>query len=253
MTAALAGAFGLLVGSFLNVVIHRVPAGASIVRPGSACPRCGTEIAARDNVPVVSWLVLRGRCRACGAGISARYPLVELGTGVLFAGAALRFSRPADAAFAASAGAVLIALSVIDLDHRRVPNVIVLPSTAFFAVWVVVVGTLLGPRRGILDAAVGGAAGFALLFVIAVVSGGMGFGDVKLAALIGVVTGWFGLGVFVLGLFAGFVAGGLVAVVLLAAGRSGRKDAIPFAPMLCAGAMFALFVGDRPVRAWLGG
>jgi leader peptidase (prepilin peptidase)/N-methyltransferase len=252
MLVAIAAIFGLAVGSFLNVIIHRVPLKLSFVRPPSSCTACGTPIRPRDNVPVLSYVVLRGRCRACGVRISVRYPVVETMTAAAFAGAAARFRRPAEAVFVAVACAVLVALAFIDLQHRRVPNVIVLPATAVALVWVVAMSAAMQRRDALVSAVGSGAVGFGILFVIAVVSGGMGFGDVKLAGFIGVATGWFGWSVFALALFGGFFAGGLVAIVLLAAGRRSRKDAIPFAPMLCFGAMLALFVGGGPVRAWLG-
>lgn len=246
------GLLGASVGSFLNVVVHRVPIGKSVVRPPSACPACGTRLRSRDNIPVVSWLLLRARCRTCGARISARYPVIELLTAVLFVGAAWRYERIEEAAFVALASAVLVALAFIDLEHRRVPNRIVLPAAWAAAVWVVAAALAYGEPQPAFEALASGAAGFAVLFAIAIVSGGMGFGDVKLAMFIGVVAGRFGWGAFALSLFAGFVAGGLVALVLLASGRRGRKDAIPFAPMLCVGGLVGIFAGEGPVRAWLG-
>lgn len=248
----LAGVFGLAVGSLLNVVVHRVPRGASIVRPASACPSCGAAIRPRDNVPVVSYLLLGGKCRSCGVRISVRYPAVELLTAALFAAAWIRLPRPDDATFACAAIAVLLALAFIDLEHRRVPNVISLPATGVLAAWAVVMGLLSDRMDQVTTSLLCGAAGFAVLFVLALISGGIGFGDVKLAALIGVATGWFGWETWVLALAAGFGLGGLVGAVLLVSRRRGRRDAIPFAPMLCGGAVLALFLGQAPVRAWLG-
>jgi leader peptidase (prepilin peptidase)/N-methyltransferase len=249
---AVATLFGLALGSFLNVAIYRVPRGLSVVRPSSACPACDASIKPRDNIPVVSFVSLRGRCRSCGAAISLRYPLVEAATAALGVGAVLRFGASDAAAFVGLGGAVLIAIAMIDLEHRRVPNVIVLPATAAAAVWVLVIAAITGHWRLAASALGSGAAGFVLLFVIALVSGGMGMGDVKLAAFIGVFTGRFGWEVAVLGLFAGFLLGGVVAGGLLVAGRRGRKDALPFAPALAAGAIIAVFWGTGPVRAWLG-
>ena len=252
MIAAVYGIFGLAVGSFLNVVIHRVPAKASLLRPPSSCPSCQTPIRHRDNVPVLSFVLLKGRCSTCRARISPRYPLVELLTAGLFVGAAVRYPDIELAAFVAAACAVFVALAFIDLDTRRVPNVIVLPSTAAAVAWVAVAALVRGELSLLVNSLASGAAGFVLLFVIAVVSGGMGFGDVKLAAFIGVTTGRLGYEAFVLALFGGFVLGGLVAIVLLVTKRRGRKDAIPFAPALCAGAVIGLFAGAEPVRVWLG-
>ncbi len=252
LTMVLFGVLGASVGSFLNVVVHRVPRGISIVRPPSACPACGAPVRPRDNLPVVSWLLLRGRCRSCGEGISVRYPVIELLTAVLFVGAAWRFERVEEAAFVALASAVLVALAFIDLEHRRVPNKIVLPAAWAAAVWVVAAAIAHGEPGPAFASLASGAAGFAVLFAIAIASGGMGFGDVKLAMFVGLVAGRLGWEAFALSLFAGFVAGGLVALGLLLSGRRGRKDAIPFAPMLCLGALVGLFAGVGPVRAWLG-
>lgn len=249
---ALAALVGLVVGSFLNVVVHRLPRKQSLVRPSSSCPACGVALRARDNVPVLSWLWLRGRCPACSARISWRYPAIELATGALFAGLVARISDPERAVFACAAAAVFVAIAFIDLEHRKVPNRIVLPATAVAAAWTLGAELARGHPRTAIVSVVCGAAAFGLLFVIAVVSGGMGFGDVKLAGFIGLVTGRFGWEVTLLGLFAGFAAGGVVAAALLVSGRRSRKDAVPFAPMLCAGALIALFAGPGPVRAWIG-
>lgn len=251
LAAGIAGTIGVAVGSFLNVVVHRVPRGLSIVRPASACPSCDTPIAPRDNIPVLSYLLLRGRCRHCSATISPRYALVELATAAVWVLAALRFGDLEAAAFVALASTVLLALSAIDLEHRRIPNVIVLPATAAALVWLAGAAVAKGEPRIIVEAASSGAAYFALLFVIAVVSGGMGFGDVKLAGFIGVAAGRFGWEAALLAVFSGIVIGGLAAIAALLAGRS-RKDAIPFGPMLGAGGLVAMFAGPSPVRNWLG-
>jgi leader peptidase (prepilin peptidase)/N-methyltransferase len=250
--AAIAGVFGLAVGSFLNVVIHRVPQGLSLVRPPSSCPSCGTAIRSRDNIPVISYVLLRGKCRNCGAPISARYPLIELLTAALWVGAVVRFGPHEDAAFVALASAVLLAISAIDLEVRRIPNVIVLPATAATAVWVLGVAGATG-RWEVAERALGtGAWIFAVLFLIALISGGMGFGDVKLGAFVGIVAGRFGWNVGLAALILSFVIGGLVAIGLLVARRKGRKDALPFGPYLAVGALAAVFLGPSPVRAWLG-
>ncbi|HVE92834.1 MAG TPA: prepilin peptidase [Actinomycetota bacterium] len=243
---------GLLIGSFLNVVIHRVPRKLSLVSPASACPSCSVPVRPRDNVPVVSYLFLRGRCRACAARIPLRYPLVEAMTALLFLVAVIRAADLETAAFLAAAGSVLIALSFIDLDHRRVPNVIVLPATTAAVVWVAAGAVLTGDTSPLVSALISATAGFVLLLLIALVSGGMGMGDVKLAAFIGVVSGRFGVGAFAVALFSGFMIGGLVAVVLLVVGRAGRKTAIPFAPMLCLGGLIGMFAGRSVFEFWAG-
>lgn len=254
--AALAGLLGLVVGSFLNVVVHRVPAGRSVVRPRSACPACGHEVRTRDNVPVVSWLVLRGHCRDCGAPISARYPLVELGTGVLFAATFLVLEARGQLAVLPAAlflAAISIALAAIDLDTRRLPNAIVLPSYPVLAVLLVLASVLAGDWWALARAGIGGAALWLLYFLVMVAKpGGMGFGDVKLAGLLGGVLGWFGWGSLVVGAFAAFLVGGLFSVVLMLAGRAGRKSAIPFGPWMLLGAWIGIFVGEPLWGAYLG-
>lgn len=253
IVALIAGAVGLAVGSFLNVVIYRVPLGQSIVTPRSKCPSCEAMIAARDNVPVLSFLVLRARCRHCGAPISPMYPAVEAATGILFVAAFVRFAELHEAGFVAAVCAVLLAVAVIDYRHRRVPNAISVPAAGAAVVWVLVAGVLLGDTSRAVEALVTGATGFGLLFVIAVASGGIGFGDVKLTAFLGVGLGWFGWETSALGLFLGFVFGGLGSLVLLVLRLRTRKDMIPFAPALCAGAVVGLFAGPGPVQRWLGG
>jgi leader peptidase (prepilin peptidase)/N-methyltransferase len=251
LLAAVFALFGLVVGSFLNVVIHRVPAGVSIVAPPSACPSCGVEIKNRDNIPVLSYLLLRGRCRSCGASISIRYPLVEAANAALWAAAALRFEVIEQAIFVAVTLSVLLALAAIDLDVRRLPNAIVLPSTAAAIVWVAAASAVDGAWGVLRTSLLCGAAAFTLFFLIALVSGGMGMGDVKLAAFIGVVTGRFGWEVTVAAVFAAFLVGGGLGIVLLVAGK-GRKAKMPFGPAMAIGAVVALFAGTGPVRAWLG-
>ena len=254
MTALLAsifGVLGLVIGSFLNVVIHRVPRSESIVRPPSSCPNCRAEIRARDNVPVLSYLLLRGRCRACGHPIAARYPLVELMTAALWVAAVLRFVDVEPAAFVAVMGSVLLVLSAIDLDVRRLPNVIVVPSTVVAIVWVTALAAVHSEWTILARAVACGMAAFALFLLIALVSGGMGMGDVKLAGFIGVVTGRFGWEIAVGAVFASFFVGGAAAIVLLLVRRVGRKQAIPFGPAIAVGAIVALFAGPSPVRAWL--
>jgi leader peptidase (prepilin peptidase)/N-methyltransferase len=230
---------GLVFGSFLTVVIHRIPAGESIVRPRSRCPACGAEIRARDNVPVVSWVLLRGRCRACGERISAEYPLVELATAALFAAAAALVDPIYAASLAAPFLGIMLAIAVIDARHRVVPNRIVYPSLALFAV-AIVVGDLAGGGVDALDAGIGLALyGVPLLLVALAVPQGMGMGDVKLAALIGLVLGSFGLSYVGVAAGVGVIGGGIGALVALALLGAGRKDQIPFGPFLAGGAVVA--------------
>lgn len=252
----LAGVLGLAVGSFLNVVIWRVPRGESVVRPPSACPACGHPIRPWDNVPVASWLVLRGKCRDCAAPISARYPLVEAATCVVFAAVAawqgVNGALPAWLYLAA----VSIALAMIDLDTRRLPDAIVLPSYAVAAA-LLVLGVLLpggsAQWSDLLRGLAGGLVLFAVYVLLAVVKpGGMGMGDVKLSGLLGLYLGTIGWGAVVVGWFAAFLLGGLFSVVLLALRRAGRSSRIPFGPWMLAGAWVGAVGGQSVWSAYLG-
>jgi len=247
---AVALPLGLAFGSFLTVVIHRVPAGESIVRPRSRCPACGAQIRARDNVPVVSWVLLRGRCRACGVRIPAVYPLTELATGALFVGVALRHSDPWRAVLLAPFVGVLLALAVIDARTKKLPNRIVYPTLAASAVYLAVAALAGGPVD-LLGAGIGFLAYGGGLLVVALVSPkGMGMGDVKLAALIGLVLGALGLRYVAVAAGLGILLGGVGAVVALLAGAS-RKQAVPFGPFLAAGAVLAVFVAPQAARIYL--
>lgn len=249
---ALVAIVGLAIGSFLNVVIWRVPRGESVAHPPSACPSCAARIGPRDNVPVVSWLLLRGRCRRCLARISARYPLVELGTGVLFVILAVRFGFDPVLPAYLYLGAVGVALALIDLDTRKLPNALVLPS---YPIAAVLLGgaALLGSESGsLLRAALGGAAMYAFYFALVFAyPKGMGFGDVKLAGVLGLYTGWLGWGIWAVGLFAGFLLGGVLSIGLLLAKRGGRKTQIPYGPSLLLGVLLAVLVGERVFQGYL--
>jgi leader peptidase (prepilin peptidase) / N-methyltransferase len=240
--AAAGFAPGLVLGSFLNVVAARVPLRRSVVKPGSACMSCGTELAWRDNVPLISWVLLRGRCRHCGTRIPWRYPAVELATAVLFAACFLAFGLTAYAFLAAGFCAVLVAISAIDVEHRIVPNRIVVPATGI----VLVANTLIDPS---VEWLLGGLAGFAFLFIAAVIyPAGMGMGDVKLAALLGVMLGRD----VAVALMAGMLLAIVPSVVLLARhGSKARKMGIPFAPFLAGGGIVALFAGGQLLDAYL--
>lgn len=258
----MAGLFGLLLGSFLNVVAWRVPRGESLVTPASHCPHCDAPIRPWDNIPVLSWLVLRGRCRDCKATISPRYPLIELATGIAFAGVALLVMNetvgvhtatvpgnwwlPAALTFVAFAylAAISIALVLIDLEHHRLPNVIVVPA---YVVGIVLLGAASitsGDYNALLRAAIGGAALFTGYLAVALLyPGGMGFGDVKLAGVLGMFMAWCGWGQFAVGVFAAFVLGGIFSIALLLVRRAGRKTAIPFGPWMIVGAWMGITVG----------
>ncbi|GAA1976633.1 A24 family peptidase [Nocardioides panacihumi] len=234
LVAGIAGVLGLVIGSFLNVVAHRVPRGESVVSPPSACPRCGTPIRNRHNVPVLGWLVLRGRCYDCGLPISVRYPLVEAATGLVFALAGLRFAdRPVLLAAYLSFAAIAMALALIDLDVRRLPNAIVLPAYPALAVLL----ALGADRHDLVRAGIGALVLFGFFFAVAIVApGGLGFGDVKLAGVVGGMTAFLSWGAFLTGAFGGFLLGALAGVLLMAGRRAGRRTAVPFGPFMLLGA-----------------
>ncbi|MDM4761522.1 prepilin peptidase [Galbitalea sp. SE-J8] len=262
--AAIAALFGLLIGSFLNVVVWRVPRGESIAHPPSHCPRCGHRIRWYDNVPVISWLVLRAKCRDCGNPISARYPAVELGTGVAFALVGLWWALvrlPQHLSVVAALvelvaylylAAITIALALIDLDVFRLPNAIVYPAYVVGAVLLGLVALLDGDGWGALRALIGCVALFLFyLIVVLVYPSGMGLGDVKLAGVLGLFTAWIGWGGLTVGAFAAFLLGGVFGVVLLIAQRAGRKTRIPFGPWMLAGAWVGIVAGEPIAGAYL--
>ena len=243
---------GLLVGSFLNVVVWRVPRGESVAHPPSACPSCNHAIRPRDNVPVLSWLLLRGRCRDCGAGISARYPLVELTTAVLFGLIAWRLGPVWELPAYLYLAAIAVVLTLIDVDVRRLPNAIVLPSYVVGAVLLLLPAVAAGEWDAYLRALLGALVLFALYFALAFAyPAGMGFGDVKLAGVLGLYLGWLGWGELAVGAFLGFLLGGAWGAALLLAKRAGRKSAIPFGPFMLGGALLAVFVGGALSQAYV--
>ncbi|PXA68943.1 prepilin peptidase [Cryobacterium arcticum] len=257
LTLATSGVFGLAIGSFLNVVVYRVPIHLSVVSPPSACPRCGTHIAPRDNIPVLSWLLLAGKCRTCRTSISARYPLVEAGTALSFVAVTWRMLSGTSGAGIASDVLVLtgflylvamsIALALIDIDVHRLPNSLVLPSYVVGAGLLGSAAALSGDWVAMLRAGVGMAALWLAYFILSLVyPGGMGFGDVKLAGVLGLFLGHLGWGELAVGAFAAFLLGGIYAVGLLAAGRATRTSGIPFGPWMLVGAWVGIFFG-----AWL--
>lgn len=247
LVGAFVFALGLAVGSFMTVVAARVPEGESVVSPRSRCPRCGAEIRNRDNIPVLGWLLLGGRCRDCREPIPIRYPLLELSTGLLVLGAYLAYDDPWITVAVGALLALLPAISVIDLEHRIIPNAITYPALIVFPIFLVVARVFGAPvdlpRMAIGFAAYGGG-----LLVVALISRGMGMGDVKLAALIGVVFGALGLRYVGVAAFAAILFGGLGAIVALMVGK-GRKAAIPFGPYLAAGAVVAAF-WTEPIADW---
>ncbi len=264
--ALVIGVVGLLIGSFLNVVVYRVPLGKSIVSPPSACPGCGTQIRPYDNIPVISWLVLRGKCRTCHEPISIRYPLVELGTGILFFVVAL-LALPAvlDApdlrgsiagALALVAylylAAISVALALIDLDVRKLPNAIVLPSYIVALVLFGAASVISGDFTALIRALIAMAAlAVAYFLMVLVYPGGMGMGDVKLAGVLGIYLGWAGWGPVFVGALAAFVLGGVFGIILMLVGRATRKTGIPFGPWMLVGAGLGILFGSIAFEGYL--
>lgn len=265
----LTAALGLIIGSFLNVVAWRVPRGESIVSPPSACPSCGHEIRSRDNVPVLSWLVLRGRCRDCRVTISAHYPVIELLTGVAFVIVAI-WSAPAivDAVAlgqpALVAGTVIqlvaflylaaltVVLSDIDIAVHRLPNAIVLPAYVVGGVLLTAAALLQGAPQWLIVAAIGAVGSFVFYAIPAFIyPAGMGFGDVKLAGVLGMFLGYLGWPQLVIGVAAAFVVGAVAGVIILLIRRSGRGTPIPFGPWMFAGAWIGIFAGEPLASGYL--
>ncbi|MGH9380558.1 MAG: prepilin peptidase [Thermoanaerobaculia bacterium] len=247
---ALAGVFGLVVGSYANVLVSRLPRGESTVRPRSRCPECGSPIAARDNVPILSWILLRGRCRSCAAAISPRYPVVEAITGGLFALATAYFGIGLQTLFALLLVFLLVSLAAIDVEHLLLPDKLTLPG--------LLVGLLsraVLPESGFLDGLLGavGGAGFLILVINFWYwlrsEEGMGMGDVNMLAMIGAFLGWRGM---LVAFAAAVVLGAAVGVTVLALRRGGLGTRLPFGLFLALGGLMALFAGDAIVGWYLG-
>ncbi|WP_104193415.1 A24 family peptidase [Cryobacterium sp. Y82] len=274
MASTIAGLFGILgaiIGSFLNVVIYRIPAGRSIVSPPSSCSSCGARIRPYDNIPVLSWFVLRGECRDCRAPISPRYPAVELGTGVFFAIVALWVFSTAGSGWAAVTAndntlatqlivlvaflylaAISVALAMIDLDTHTLPNKILLPAYPVAAVLLTAAALVAGEPGRLLTTLIGAGALFGLYLALALISpGGMGLGDVKLAGLLGLYLGYLGWGPLIVGAFGAFLLGGVFGLLLLATRKAKRRSGIPFGPWMLLAAWLGVFFGDQIAIGYL--
>jgi leader peptidase (prepilin peptidase)/N-methyltransferase len=281
LLTVIAALFGLAVGSFLNVVVWRVPLGISVIAPRSACPVCAHPIRSRDNIPVVSWLLLRARCRDCAAPISARYPIVEAVTGVVFAALTLGALLAADGAVPSSSGdvrsaavsplsalleppalpvlpallylaAISIALALIDVDTHTLPNTIVLPAYPVSVVLLAAASVASGDWGDLLRAGIGGAALFSFyLLLVLIYPRGMGLGDVKLAGVLGLHLGYLGWSTLAVGAFAAFVLGGLFAIALILTRRVARSGGIPFGPWMLAGAWVGIVAGGPVAHTYL--
>lgn len=237
---------GAVVGSFLNVVVARLPRKESLVAPGSRCRECGAPIRWCDNVPLLSYCRLKGRCRECRSPIGWRYPLVEGTTGAVFTMGALSFGMVLDLLPALLFLSALVAVTAIDLEHQLIPDLITLPGIAAGFL-----SSLIVSRPDWKESLMGIALGGGILLIVILLSGGgMGGGDMKLAAMMGAFLGWK---LTLVALFLGVLLGGLVAVLLLASGRRGRKDPVPFGPFLAAGSAASLFWGEGILRWYLGG
>ena len=240
-TATFAGVFGAMIGSFLNVVVYRLPRRESIVRPASHCPSCDVAVKPYDNVPILSWLLLRGRCRNCDASISRRYPLVEGLTALLCVGAVLAGGSAATIALNVAFILLLVPIALIDAEHRIIPNKL----TALGAIVALVLGTALDPSGEPQRLIAGAAAGGALLIAAMAYPGGMGMGDVKLAGVMGLFLGSAVAPAMLIALFAGVLFGGLV--VARKGALAARKTAVPFGPFLALGSLVAIFAGSQLV------
>ncbi len=244
----LSALFGLIVGSFANVCIYRLPKRESVVTPASHCPSCGTPIRFVDNVPVISYLILRGRCRACGMSISPRYPAVEGLNALLYLAAALRFGGTPATLFYFIFITAMVVITFIDYDHQIIPDEITLPGIpiGLLAAWLILPDPFYrAAGMGLSASLIGAATGFFLYYSIAFLSrGGMGGGDVKMMAMVGAVLGWKGV---VLTTFLASCAGSIVGLYLMVFKGRGRKTKVPFGPFLAAGALLSLFVGQEIV------
>lgn len=236
--------YGLLIGSFLNVVVYRVPRDLSIVRPPSACPRCSNAIAWYDNIPVVSWLVLRAKCRHCGEPISSRYILVELTGGAIFLGSLLRFGvHPISVVFMAFFSG-LLALALIDLEHLRLPTKMVYTTTLITGVLLIATAAHSHEWHQLVVAAACGVAWFVSFFALNFFAPKyLGFGDVRLSFILGLTIGWLGIPYVLFGFFAANLIGALIAVPMMITHRLKSEEPIPYGVFLSLGAVFIVFVG----------
>lgn len=244
---------GLAVGSFLNVVVYRVPRRLSVIHPRSSCVSCATPLGPLDNVPILSWLVLRGRCRHCHEPISIRYPAIEALTACVFLVLALRFGANSDLPAMWLLGATLVAISAIDLELYVVPKRIVYTALLGSAVLLTLAAATDGSWRRLWEAGAGSAIAVMALYLIHLVSPrGMGFGDVRLASLLGAFLGWMGLVHVAVGLFLGFLLGAVFGTALIVFAGRDRRSKLPFAPFLSTGCLGGVIWGTQLARLWLG-
>lgn len=237
---------GLVVGSFLNVVVYRVPRGLSVVSPPSACPVCHRPIAGRDNIPVASYVMLRGRCRSCGTPISPRYPLIELAAAALFAGAAARLGYGWTLVSVLAFLAGLLALAIIDLEHLKLPKGVVYATLYAVAAILIVLTIATGQWHRLLIAAICAAGWFVLFLGLNAASPRyLGFGDVRLAPVLGLELGWFGVSYVLLGFFAANLIGSVIGITLISTKRMRRDQPVPYGVFLALGAALAIYAGPE--------
>lgn len=253
MTVLFFAGLGLIFGSFATVAAHRIPRRETIVTGRSRCPSCGRQIKAYENIPVLSWLFLKGRCAGCGERISPRYPLIELGTAILFALAAAKFDLTVEAFIYSAFFWVLVVLTVIDLDHKLLPDRVVYP--AFVVGWIALVAAALADSDAgrLTDAAMGALIFGGFFFLVAFIyPAGMGGGDIKLAFVLGTFIGYLGApGLVLIGMFLSFLIGSVVGVGLMVASDKGRKTQVPFGPFLAAGTVVAILWGQGLLDLYL--
>lgn len=242
---------GLVIGSFLNVVIYRIPQHLSIVRPRSACPNCHQPISERDNIPVVSWIILGGRCRQCRSPISLRYPLVELCTGILFALTAWRLGTHVDLGAYLVLDAALIALALIDLEHLLLPRSIVYPTLVGVGGWLLGSAAYYGQWHRLLVAVMCALIWFVLFWILNLVSPrSLGYGDVRLTLVLGLALGWLGVGDVLIGFFAANLTGAVIGLMLIALKKMSRDQPIPYGVYLALGTVVAVLVGPTILTHW---
>lgn len=233
--------------------MYRLPRGLSIVSPRSSCPHCGKELAWYDNIPLISYIALGGRCRYCRERIRLRYPLIEFAVALLWFLLTIRLGVVAELPAFLAMAAALVMLSAIDLEHRRLPNKILGPASVIALILLAVAAFAGDDWSRFLNSLIGAVAyGLPLFLIVIIVPKGMGEGDIKLAAYLGLHLGWIGLAHVAVGAILGFFTGSIAGVALIAAGKKGRKDPIAFGPFMALGAILAVFLGDPIVSIWLG-
>jgi len=241
-------AYGLVIGSFLNVLIYRLPRSESIAFPSSHCPECGNSLKWYDNIPVVSFVILKGKCRYCGGRISAQYPLIELANAVFYILLYIELNLSAEFIFLALLTSILLAIAIIDIKEQLIPDSLVISILVLTIIYRVTIYLLYGTQFGLMNNILGALLGLLLFVVIVLVSrGGMGGGDVTLVTALGFVLGWKNL---LVSIMLSFIIGAIVSLILLGTGKKTRKDPIPFGPFLIIGFYLSYFFGNEIIRSY---